>query len=44
MRDMEIRPEGRMNGTKLWLKELRLSIMTKVEDGTDLKEKRLFIP
>jgi hypothetical protein len=29
---------------KLWLEELRLSIMTKVKDGTDLKEKRLPSP
>jgi hypothetical protein len=29
---------------KLWLKELRFSIMKKVEDGTDLKEKRLLSP
>jgi hypothetical protein len=28
----------------MWLKELRLSTMTKVEDGTELKEKRLFSP
>jgi hypothetical protein len=29
---------------KLWLKRLRLSTTTKVEDGTDLKEKRLLNP
>jgi hypothetical protein len=29
---------------KLWLKELRLSIMIKVEDETDLKGKRLLSP
>jgi hypothetical protein len=29
---------------KLWLKELRLSIMTKAEDETDLKGKRLLSP
>jgi hypothetical protein len=29
---------------KLWPKKLRLSITTKVEDGTDLKEKRILNP
>jgi hypothetical protein len=29
---------------KLWLKELRLNMMTKVEDETDLKGKRLLNP
>jgi hypothetical protein len=42
---MEIQPKSRMNGRrKLWPKELRLSIMTKVEDETDLKGKRLLSP
>jgi hypothetical protein len=45
MRDMEIQPESRMNGCqKLWPKELRFSIMMKVEDETDLKGKRLLSP
>jgi hypothetical protein len=44
MRDMEIRPEGRMNGRRSCPKELWFNIMTKVEDGTDLKEKRLLSP
>jgi hypothetical protein len=29
---------------KLWLKDLRLSMITMVKDGTDLKEKSLLSP
>jgi hypothetical protein len=37
---MKIQPEGDMNWTpKLWLKELRLNMMTKIKDETDLRRK-----
>jgi hypothetical protein len=45
MHDMEIQHLEQDERTpKLWPKKLQLSTMTKVEDGTDLKEKRLLNP
>jgi hypothetical protein len=40
MRDMEQDERA----SKLWSKKHRLSTTTKVEDGTDLKDKRLLNP
>jgi hypothetical protein len=42
---MKIQPEGDMNKTsKLWLKELRLGMIAKMKEGTDLRGKRLLSP
>jgi hypothetical protein len=42
---MKIQPESDMDKTpKIWLKELRLGIIARMKDGTDLREKRLLRP